>query len=306
MHGTPGNPLVSIVIAAYQQPEYLNQALRSIAAQTYSAIEIVVVDDASGAEHTAKYELPCNARLIVHDKRSGIAAVTRNTGIEAARGEYIAFLDQDDLWLPEKLSWQVEQMQKRPDARLIFGHFQRIDTAGNPSDNLTSPPRLRRDLLRQIIRRNFIQCPSQVLISRTTLQEIGFFDPTIRGSADWELWIRAVAAGPIIADPRVMTLYRQHDQQWSHNHIMIRQGGARTMEKTASWIGTVRPDLRWQVRRRWARWLREVARAQFRSTQRDERAEALRTLRRGLKLWPLDVQGWSVGVCGLLHLPCPI
>jgi glycosyltransferase involved in cell wall biosynthesis len=299
-------PLVSVVVAAYQQPAFLNLALRSISAQTYPAIEIVVVDDASGPEHTSRYGLPPSARLIVHEQRSGIAAVTRNTGIAVCRGEYVAFLDQDDLWVPEKLSWQVARMQERPDARLIFGHFRRIDAAGNPSARLTAAPKLRRDPLRQIIRRNFIQCPSQVLISRATLREIGFFDPTIRGSADWDLWIRAVAAGPIIADPRVMTMYRQHDQQWSRDRIMVRQGGVRVMEKTAGWIASVRPDLRWQVRRRWARWLREVARAQFRSQQRAERAEASRTLRRGLALWPLDVQGWSVGVCGLLHLPCPI
>lgn len=295
------HPLVSVIIAAFQQPTFLNEALQSVAAQTYPTIEIIVVDDASGEQYTSRYQLPANARLIVHEKRGKAAAITRNTGIQAATGKYLAFLDQDDVWVPEKLSWQVELMQSQPDVVMTFGHFRWVDEALKEHAEQIDPPALDADPLRDMLFRNFIECPSQVLIRRDAMEKIGLFDPTIRGTAAWEFYIRAAAAGRIVSDPRVMTFYRQHPEQWSQDSLMMRKGSARTMEKTAGWIGNVRPDLKMLVRKRWARWVREVARAQFKS--REERPEALSTLGRALKVWPLDWQSYAVLVKGLAARP---
>jgi hypothetical protein len=102
----------------------------------------------------------------------------------------------------------------------------------------------------------------------------------------------------MLSDPRVMTLYRQHPDQWSKDSLMMRKGSARTMEKTAGWIGNIRPDLKMLVRRRWSRWVREVARAQFKN--RDERSQALATLGQALKVWPLDMQSYAVLVKGMM------
>lgn len=294
-------PLVSVVVAAYQQPAYLNEALQSVIAQTYRPIEIIIVDDASGKEFTDQYILPPEARLIVHETRRATAAITRNTGIRAADGEYLAFLDQDDIWLPEKLQSQVDQLRVNPDASMIFCHFRWVDKSLNDLSEQIAPPVLQSDVVRQMITRNFIECPSQVLMRRAVLDKIGPFDENIRGTAAWELYIRAAGAGPILSDPRVMTLYRQHDQQWSQDSLMMRKGSARTMEKTASWLLKSRPDLWLLLHKRWARWLREIARAQFRSKQ--ERPLALKTLSQALRVWPLDMQSYAVLVKGLLAKP---
>lgn len=291
-------PLVSVIVAAFQQPAYLNEALRSIAAQTYRNVEIIVIDDASGDEFTSQYELSPNARLIVHEQRGKAAAITRNTGIVQATGEYLAFLDQDDIWLPEKTEWQLALMESRPDLVMTFGHFRWVDQELKELPEQIDPPLLNEDPLRDMLFRNFIECPSQVMIRRSAMDKIGLFDPTIRGTAAWEFYIRAAAAGPMVSDPRVMTLYRQHPAQWSKDSLMMRKGSARTMEKTAGWIGNVRPDLKMLVRRRWSRWVREVARAQF--SNRQERGEAMGTLMRALKVWPLDMQSYAVLVKGMM------
>jgi len=294
-------PLVSVIIAAFQQPAFLNEALRSVAAQTYQNIETIVVDDASGEQYTSQYQIPPNARLIVHERRGKAAAITRNTGISAATGHYLAFLDQDDVWVPQKLAWQVEIMQSRPELVMTFGHFRWVERDLKEFADQIDPPELDGDPLRDMLFRNYIECPSQVMIRRDAMEKIGLFDPTIRGTAAWEFYIRAVAAGPVVSDPRVMTLYRQHPAQWSQDSLMMRKGSARTMEKTAGWIGNVRPDLKILVRKRWARWVREVARAQFKNRQ--ERPEAMSTLVRALKVWPLDWQSYAVLVKGLAAKP---
>jgi hypothetical protein len=116
------------------------------------------------------------------------------------------------------------------------------------------------------------------MMRRTALGKIGLFDPSIRGTADWDMFIRAAAAGPILSDTRVMTLYRQHELQWSRQQLTLRIGSVSTMEKTASWVLHQRPDLTTLVRKAWARRLRELARAQLDSDQ--ERGLALGTLRR--------------------------
>jgi len=275
-------PLVSVIVTAYQQPAYLNKALRSVESQTYRPLEIIVVDDGSGSEFTNQYELPPSAKLIVHEKRGGAAAVTRNTGIREARGEFIALLDQDDLWLPDKLAWQIATLQNDPSIILTFCHYQCVD-AGSKLIDEPVPPTVEADVLRQLIGRNIIQCPSLVLLRREMLDRIGLFDERIRGTSDWDLYLRAAAAGPIHLDRRTMAFYRRHDQQWSGDRLMSLNGAVRMMQKTSGWIGGVRPDLKKLVHRAWAKQLRELAREQLDSA--DEQAQAMKNICRAF--WTL-------------------
>ena len=107
-------PVVSVIIAAYQAPNYLKQAIESVQSQTFRDYEIIVVDDCSGEEYTSQYYLPEEATLICHKERYGAPAAPRNTGIRAARGKYVAFLDHDDVWLPDKLAVQVQALEDNP------------------------------------------------------------------------------------------------------------------------------------------------------------------------------------------------
>jgi len=183
--------------------------------------------------------------------------------------------------------------------------LQYVDATLRPLDRQRPPPALKRDPLRQMLTRNLIRTPSQVLMCRQTLDRIGWFDETIRGSADWEMWIRAAAAGRVLCDPRVMTLYRQHDPQWSRDRLMLRHGAVRVMEKTATWLPATRPELGAVLRRRHARWLRELARAQLDSALPQERAQAMSTLRQAVAAWPLGIKSYAQMLRAALVRRCP-
>ncbi len=285
-------PLVSVLMSAFQQPAFLNEALQSVQAQTWKNLEIIVVDDASGPEFTCQYQLPVKAKLLVHPHRRAIAAVNRNVAIAAASGKYLAFLDQDDIWIPEKLAWQVAILEDNPDAVLTFGHYQLVDAGRRPLERQHAPWVTGRDPLKQLIYRNIIHCPSQVMMRRSALDQTGGFDETIRGAADWDMWIRAAAAGPILSDTRVMTLYRKHASQWSRQSLMMVNGSLRVMEKTACWAASLRPDLRGLLRRRQARWLRETARLQMMTAEQAPLAYS--TLLGAIRLWPGDPRAYCM------------
>src|SRR4029079_2498347 len=106
------NPLVSVIVPVYNGERYLREALESVFAQTYRAIEVIVVDDGSPDDSGTIGQSFPEVRYI-HQTNQGVAAA-RNNGIEAARGEFFAFLDQDDLWVPEKLNVQVEYFLGHP------------------------------------------------------------------------------------------------------------------------------------------------------------------------------------------------
>ncbi len=291
-------PLISVVMSAYRQPAFLNQAIESVLRQTWSNIEIIVVDDASGADFVEQYRLPPGAKLLIHDRNRATAAVNRNAGIHLSTGKYIAFLDQDDQWVPEKLAWQAAIMERDAAVLLTFGHYCRIDAAGVQKDKQPETPKLQRDLLRQMIHRNIIHCPSQVMMRRTAFDTIGLFDETIRGAADWDMWIRAAAHGAIVQDSRVVTFYREHPDQWSRQGMLITTASVRVMKKTAEWTREQRPDLAGLLRRRCGRWLREMARVQIRTP--DQARPAIATLCRALRTWPGDVQAYGLMARALL------
>ena len=167
-------------------------------------------------------------------------------------------------------------MESRPDAVLTYCHYERVNSELNPTGELRTCRPLYDDPLRQFLRGNRMVTPSQALLRRESLEKIGLFDETIRGTADWDMWLRCCGAGAVISDPRVMTLYRQHGAQWSRNRMMIRLGEVQVLEKTAAWALPLRPDLRRPLAKSLSRALRLLALEQLASaTGRRESAATL-------------------------------
>jgi GT2 family glycosyltransferase len=186
---TPDLPLVSVVIPTHNRAATLVRAIRSVLAQTYPAFELLIVDDASTddtAAHVAPY---LGARVRLHRQaRNRGAAATRNTGIALARGAYVALLDSDDEWLPEKLACQVALFQAGPaDLGLVYaGLWQVVD--GRPP--VAVPPRQRGRIYDELRWRNQIGTASGVMVRREVLQAVGGFDERLRACEDWDLWLR--------------------------------------------------------------------------------------------------------------------
>lgn len=199
--------LVSVVIPAHNAGKTLGRALDSVLIQDYPAREIVVVDDCSGddtAAVAARY-VGRGVQLIALPHNQG-ASAARNAGVEAAGGEYVAFLDADDEWLPGKLSRQVAIIEANPRVTIVSCGGQLVSPAGQRSPLYVGrPPVTGPQAWRTLLAYNFIATPS-VLARRSDLLQLGGFDPALRVAEDQDLWIKLTMRGELgyAAEPLIL------------------------------------------------------------------------------------------------------
>ena len=183
-------PTVSVVIPTYDRPEFLSGAIETVLQQTYRDVEIIVVDDGSetdyASEVVAEYS-ETSIRSIEHEVNRGLSAA-RNTGIGKARGEYIAFLDDDDRWHEQKLKRQVSVLENDADIGLVTCCLASISPSGEILRCEESKPS--GDLSAEIFRKNVIGTPSRVLVRSDVFDEVGLFDGELPTKQDWDLYIR--------------------------------------------------------------------------------------------------------------------
>lgn len=213
---TVNNPLVSVVIPAYNQAHYLAQAIDSVLAQSSQDFELIIVDDGS-TDHTAgiakKYE-PALHYLYQHNQ--GLAGA-RNTGIAAAQGEYVALLDSDDAWQPDYLAQMLALASAQPEATVYYCGVLYMDEAGQPlpqaaSGGQTYPPA---EMYHRMLRANFL-VPSTILMKREPIIAAGKFDVAFRRLQDWELWVRLLRQGHKFAGiSKGLVYYRLHGSSLS-------------------------------------------------------------------------------------------
>lgn len=202
------SPLVTVVIPAFNASATVLRAIDSACNQTFPSTEIIVVDDLS-TDTTREIVDAANrpkVRLICHDRNQG-ASAARNTGIHAACGEYIAFLDSDDYWLPEKLTKQLAVIQPQQRMSLVTCDSLFVNTEGVVfrRSHEFNPPVTGENAWKALLACNFIPTPT-VLARRSLLLEVGGFNPALPIAEDLDLWIRLAIAGPIgvVAEPLVM------------------------------------------------------------------------------------------------------
>jgi len=179
---------ISIIIPTYNQAEYLQEAVDSVLNQTYKNIEIIIIDDGS-TDNTLKVVNSFNDNKIIFiQQRNKGASSARNTGIKEANGEYIAFLDSDDLWLKDKLRKQIDFMRENQKVGLLgTGCFQVIDT--NKMIYKKIFPHKNEILQKDLIKYNpFIQ--SSVMVRKNVFNDIGLYDEKFKESEDYDLWLR--------------------------------------------------------------------------------------------------------------------
>ena len=196
-------PAVSVVIPLYQTERYIRQTLQSVAAQTFEDFEILVIDDGSSDCGPALASSFADPRLrIISQANRGLAGA-RNTGIREARGAYIAFLDADDLWAPEKLAEHVACLEAQPEVGVSFSSSSMIDDAGRELGLLQRPAGRHFDAA-YIFCRNPVGNGSAPVIRRAALDAVAFRDPALgdrlcwfdesfRQSEDIECWTRIAA-----------------------------------------------------------------------------------------------------------------
>jgi glycosyltransferase involved in cell wall biosynthesis len=203
--------MVSIVIPTYNRARDVCDAIDSVLAQTYRQLEVILVDDGSTdntAEVVAAYADRVHYVLIPH---SGLPSRARNAGLDMARGEYVAFLDSDDLWLPQKLEKQVAAMEADAQTGLVCCNaLIMIDGEVQPGPHYLSEKQGRSGaVLLDLIHGNFV-IASTAVIRRTLLTEVGSFseDPSLKAMEDYDLWLRVAAVSRVRYLPEPLAIYR--------------------------------------------------------------------------------------------------
>ena len=185
-------PEVSVVIPTYNRAGFLRSAIRSVLNQTFQDFEIIVVDDGStdysAKEVVSEFRDP-RIRYIRHEVNRGGSAA-RNTGIKASKGKYIAFLDDDDEWLPEKLQRQLEVLYSSPER--VGGVYTGFLLVNRESGKLISRriPYKSGNLYGELVSGNCIGTTSTLLLKRECFDKVGLFDENLLSSQDYDMWIR--------------------------------------------------------------------------------------------------------------------
>jgi glycosyltransferase involved in cell wall biosynthesis len=199
------DPVVSVIIPTHNRAHLLGEAIDSVLSQNVDDIEIIVVDDDStdGTQDViARYPKIRNLRI-----KSGKPSRTRNAGINAATGKYVAFLDDDDIWLPNRLQPAIDMHENRPDVYMVYGQAALASydlkecSPGFPAIPLAEGHPIAQ-LLKIVLHMNAVTMPRRVF------DEVGLFDESVYGAEDMDLTVRTSRLGPVAAIPQVMALVR--------------------------------------------------------------------------------------------------
>jgi glycosyltransferase involved in cell wall biosynthesis len=228
------SPTVSIILPTFDRLEFLPAAIESAFAQSFTDWELIVADDGSSGDtrdYLRSLDDPPRVRVIwlAH---SGKPSVVRNAALRAARGEYVAFLDSDDVWLPGKLAMQMTSLRRHPQRMWSYTRFAQVDAAGHlrGTANITNWPAPSGWILESLLKEETVIALPSVLVSRQMLQRIGGFDEELVMCEDDELWLRLAADSEIDGVDEPLTLIRRHAQH-SGSDIAAWQDRKRVFEK---------------------------------------------------------------------------
>jgi len=230
-------PAVSIIVPTFNRLQYLPPAIESVLAQTYRDWELIIADDGSDAEtraYLSRLENPPRIRVLWLP-HSGNPAVVRNAAVREARGEYVAFQDSDDLWMPGKLAAQIASLEAHPERGWSHTSFTPVDASGVPLNVARErwwPPAEGWILERLISMDAVIALPS-VVAHRRLFNQVGGFDTGQRMCEDYDLWLRLAARSEIDAVHEPLLLVRRHGEHSGDDPTAFEDRG-RALEKLLS------------------------------------------------------------------------
>jgi len=204
---TADSPLVSVIIPAYNRAEFTVQCVESVLNQTYTNIEVIVVDDGS-TDDTSKKLDPYKNRITYIHKENGGACSARNVGLQTAHGEYIALIDCDDLYLPDKIELSVRYLQRYPQYGMVHTNLYYVDEnkrilkQGGWGKN-----RFKGWIKEKLIVVNLIS-NTTVLIHRDCFEKVGLFNEDLFPPADWDMWLRICEHYPVGYIEKPLAMYR--------------------------------------------------------------------------------------------------
>lgn len=272
---------VSVVIPAFNARSTLARALESVEKQTLPIKEAIVVDDGS-FDDTVNVAAKMGATVLRTDGNCGPSAA-RNFGCDRAKGEFIAFLDADDVWYPEKLAAQIAALQAHPECALCYTNFERFPTEERPPIREVTVLKAETRTLRAVLRNPYLGTPTVVVRARV-FRELGGFNTNFRYGEDVDLWMRVAARYPILHIPTVLCAVATSPQSLTAaGGVRVDQGNLAVLEQ----FEYSHPEISRQYRSD-LRFIRATIRTRMASAQlgRRDRRAAWSELREALRANP--------------------
>ena len=243
------HPLVSVVIVTYNKAEVLADSIRSVLRQTYRNREILVVDDGS-TDNTAELVRTFGDQVRYLPKKNGGTGSARNLGIQESQGEYVAFLDGDDLWLPRKLEMQMAAFEKEPDLAAVQCSAYCVNNRLEVLEARTCHPR-QDTLLDFLLFHNLPAFASCVVVPKKIFDQIGGFGTDLVILSDWDMACRLARVGTLRSVSDFLVLYRHYPSNQSRNVEIHIDSGERSLRRFFSAVD-LDPRLRGREARVWA------------------------------------------------------
>lgn len=221
--------LVSVIIPCFNQAHFLPEAINSVLAQTYPEVEVIVVDDAS-SDATSAVAAGFQQVVCLRQRKNGGLANARNVGLNAARGEYIVFLDADDWLLPEGLASGVRCLSGDATSGFAFGlcRYVRADRTRMWERKPLADPT---DMYAALLTRNVVEMIATVLFRREAILQAGGLDTRFRACEDYDLLLRIARDRSVLQHDAVVACYRMHEHNMSRNHALMLATSVRALRK---------------------------------------------------------------------------
>ncbi|TAK26073.1 MAG: glycosyltransferase [Chloroflexota bacterium] len=291
-------PRVSVIIPTFNYGHFICQAIDSVLNQTFDDLEIIVVDDGSSDDTVARIGQygGGRVRLIQQDHRGPSAA--RNRAYPETTGEFVAFLDADDLWLPDKLERQIPLLEADERVGLVAGaYYLQIDATGERFER-QSP--LRGDVLRYVAVENIVSgSATTALMRRSVLDRVGPMDESLRACEDWDLWLRIARVSHFAYVDAPIAVLRRHSGNSSSDGSRMIAGYKRVIERFFS-DPTLPPEIKRLRRRAWA--VANLTMGKL-AARHGRRSEATKYLARAIWHRPLWADPYVVLARGLIGHP---
>jgi glycosyltransferase involved in cell wall biosynthesis len=208
------HPAVSVVLPTFNRLEYLGAAIESVLAQTFQDWELIIADDGSDEEtvqYLRRFEQPPRIQLLRLPHRGNISA-TRNAGVRSASGDYVAFLDSDDLWMPTKLERQMASLLSRPERKWSYTGFGIVDGSMRPLHARIGFSGATGWIAESVLSNESTVMSPSVLVRRDLLEEVGPMDEQLPFCGDFVLWMRLALRSEADCVPEPLLLVRRHGQ----------------------------------------------------------------------------------------------
>lgn len=226
-------PVISVIIPVYNGAKTVRETIESVLNQTYHDFEIIVINDGSQDDTLAIINSIQNQKIQLFSYPNAGLSASRNRGFARARGEFIAFLDADDLWTTDKLESQLTALQQNPQAAVAYSWTDHIDECSQflrPASYTSCSG----NVYERLLIGNFISCGSNTLIRTQALSNVGGFDESLKAAEDWDMWLRLAALYEFVVVPRPQVLYRISPYSMSANISRMEAASLQVIERAYS------------------------------------------------------------------------